>query len=64
MEKFLNGLEYEILKDVVKEEEYTGIEYDSRKIKTGDIFVALEGAISDGHNYIEQAVKNGAKCIL
>jgi UDP-N-acetylmuramoyl-L-alanyl-D-glutamate--2,6-diaminopimelate ligase len=64
MEKFLNGLEYEILKDVVKEEEYTGIEYDSRKIKTGNIFVALEGAVSDGHNYIEQAVKNGAKCIL
>lgn len=57
MEKFLNGLEYEILKDVAKEEEYTGIEYDSRKIKTGDIFVALEGAVSDGHNYIEQAVK-------
>ena len=64
MEKFLNGLEYEILKDVAKEEEYTGIEYDSRKIKTGDIFVALEGAVSDGHNYIEQAVKNGAKCVL
>ena len=41
MEKFLNGLEYEILKDVVKEEEYTGIEYDSRKIKTGNIFVAF-----------------------
>ena len=39
MEKFLNGLEYEILKDVVKEEEYTGIEYDSRKIKTGKIFL-------------------------
>ena len=31
MEKFLNGLEYEILKDVVKEEEYTGIEYDLEK---------------------------------
>lgn len=64
MERFLNGLEYEILKDVVKEEKYFGIEYDSRKIKTGDIFVALEGAVSDGHNYIEQAVKNGAKCVL
>lgn len=64
MERFLNGLEYEILKDVIKEEEYTGMEYDSRKIKTGDIFVALEGAVSDGHNYIEQAVKNGAKCVL
>ena len=56
MEKFLNGLEYEILKDVVKEEEYTGIEYDSRKIKTGNIFVALEGAVSDGHNKKIEAV--------
>lgn len=64
MEKFLTGLEYEVLKDTEKKDNYTGIEYDSRKIKTGNIFVALEGAVSDGHNYIEQAVKNGAECIL
>lgn len=64
MNNFLSGLDYEILKDTGKKDNYTGIEYDSRKIKAGNIFVALEGAVSDGHNYIEQAVKNGAECIL
>ena len=64
MNNFLSGLDYEILKDTDKKDNYTGIEYDSRKIKAGNIFAALEGTVSDGHNYIEQAVKNGAECIL
>lgn len=64
MNKILAGLKYKILKEKLDKEVYTGIEYDSRKIKSGNIFVALEGAVVDGHNYIEQAVKNGATCIL
>lgn len=35
-------------------------ETDSRKVKTGQIFVAIEGHTVDGHNYIEDAIKNGA----
>lgn len=37
---------------------------DSRKIKEGDTFIALRGKDVDGHNYIEQAIKNGAKKII
>jgi len=36
------------------------IEFDSRKISRGDIFVALRGTRTDGHNFIADAVKNGA----
>ena len=36
------------------------IKIDSRKINKGDIFVALPGATVDGHDYVEQAYKNGA----
>ncbi len=43
---------------------YKKMEYDSRLIEEGDIFVALEGKDMDGHDYIEKAIKNGAKCIL
>lgn len=64
MEKLLLGLEYEILQKGKGEIEFKGIEYDSRKIKDGDIFVALEGAVSDGHKYIKQAIENGAKGVL
>ena len=64
MEKLLLGLEYSILQKGETEVEYTGLEYDSRKITNGNIFVALEGSIVDGHKYIKQAVENGAKAIL
>ncbi len=40
------------------------IKSDSRKIKPGDIFVALRGISSDGHDYVEQAIKNGASKVV
>ena len=39
-------------------------ETDSRKVKDGQIFVALKGHTVDGHNYIEDAIKNGASKII
>lgn len=36
------------------------IKSDSRKIKEGDIFVALKGISSDGHDYIDNAISLGA----
>ncbi len=36
------------------------IKIDSRKVKPGDIFVALKGATVDGHDFIEKAIENGA----
>ncbi len=40
------------------------ISYDSRKVKKGDIFVCLVGSDSDGHDYVQDAVKNGAVAIV
>lgn len=37
----------------------TGVEFDSRKITEGNLFVPLAGA-RDGHEFIEQAIANGA----
>ena len=59
-----SGIEYEVLRDVDLNRKYDGIEYDSRKVKENYIFVALEGANVDGHDYIDSAVKNGATCII
>ena len=41
-----------------------GIGYDSRATSPGDLFVALRGAVSDGHDYIERAVDAGAVAVL
>ena len=35
---------------------------DSRKIKDGDLFVAIKGDTFDGHNFIEKALNDGAVC--
>ncbi len=40
------------------------IEYDSNKVATGDVFVAIKGFREDGNNYINSAQENGAKCII
>ena len=41
-----------------------GIAYDSRKVKEGYLFVAIKGFETDGHKYIDAAIKNGAVAIL
>ena len=40
------------------------IEFDSRKIEVNDIFVAIRGSVSNGHNYIQKAVELGAVVIV
>jgi len=42
----------------------SSIEYDSRKVKSGSLFVAVEGLEIDGHKYIENAVKSGAVAVI
>ena len=41
-----------------------GISCDSRKIKDGYVFVAIQGINDDGNNYIEEAIKNGAALVI
>lgn len=40
------------------------IEFDSRKIEEGTLFVAIPGTQVDGHNFIEKAIETGATAIL
>jgi UDP-N-acetylmuramoyl-L-alanyl-D-glutamate--2,6-diaminopimelate ligase len=47
-----------------QELDITGIHADSRKIQPGYLFVAVKGIQSDGHDYIEKAIENGAKVIV
>ncbi len=39
---------------------FSGIEIDSRRIKSGDLFFALKGRMTDGHRFVNKAFKNGA----
>lgn len=42
----------------------TGISYNSNSVKPGNLFVAINGHRQDGHDFIYQAVNNGAVAIL
>ena len=44
--------------------EIANIHFDSRKIQKGDLFVAIKGKSLDGHQYIDNTIRDGAKAIV
>jgi len=44
--------------------EIESICYDSRKVRPGSLFIALRGEKVDGHQFIDQAIENGAVALL
>ena len=42
----------------------TGIAIDSRIVKPGDLFVAMQGGSVDGHDYIPMAIDKGAVAVV
>ncbi|WP_195959938.1 UDP-N-acetylmuramoyl-L-alanyl-D-glutamate--2,6-diaminopimelate ligase [Clostridium tertium] len=59
----LKGVDYELLEGTV-EKEVNHIQYDSRKVNEGDLFVCLTGFEVDGHDYANKAIEAGAKVVL
>tara|TARA_R110001599_G_scaffold65838_2_gene185909 strand:- start:162300 stop:163790 length:1491 start_codon:yes stop_codon:yes gene_type:complete len=41
-----------------------GLQLDSRKVQSGDLFFAVPGELHDGRQFIEQAVANGAVAVV
>ncbi len=63
LSKLLEKTEYSLLNgnaDIT----INALVYDSRKVTKGDVFVCIEGALSDGHKYIDAVVKAGASAII
>ena len=44
--------------------EISSVYYDSRKVDNGSLFVAIKGLKSDGHNFLGEAIKRGAKAVV
>jgi UDP-N-acetylmuramoyl-tripeptide--D-alanyl-D-alanine ligase len=47
-----------------KSERFGGVVTDSNKVQPGSVFVALKGERLDGHRFIGQAVRRGARCVV
>jgi len=56
--RLLEGVE--VLEAPPTDPEVTGLCYDSRRLKAGDCFVAVAGTHTDGHRYVETALRDGA----
>jgi len=54
----------EIKGEIKEREEVSAIEYDSRKVKSGALFIAIRGLKTDGHTFIEKAVEAGAVAVI
>lgn len=63
LKKLLEGLHYEIIKGK-NDGEVKNVNYDSRKVLQGDLFVCIKGFTSDGHKFASKAIENGAKYIV
>ncbi len=63
LEELIEYLDY---KDLVnfKSVEVSGISYNSKTTKKGDIFICLVGEHTDGHEYAQMAIDNGAVALL
>ncbi len=42
----------------------TGVEYDSRRVRPGAVFVAMKGGSTDGNRYVDKAIAAGALGII
>ncbi|WP_284651503.1 UDP-N-acetylmuramoyl-L-alanyl-D-glutamate--2,6-diaminopimelate ligase [Flavobacterium terrisoli] len=63
----LKDILYKVAIEVVKgstEMPINKIEFDSRKIQQDDVFVAIRGTVSDGHDFIEKAINLGAVAVV
>lgn len=49
---------------VTHEVEVNRVQYDSRRVERGDLFVAISGTASDGHRFISSAIAQGANVVV
>lgn len=63
LKELFEGIKYTLIKGDIQTD-IKDIVYDSRKAKDGVLFMAIPGSVVDGHDYVKDAIKNGAKVIL
>lgn len=63
LHKLLKDIDYEIINGSA-DIDITSISYDSRKVTENSMFVCINGANVNGHDYIKEAIKKGALAIV
>jgi UDP-N-acetylmuramoyl-L-alanyl-D-glutamate--2,6-diaminopimelate ligase len=61
-EELLSGVEFVLRRGA--NPEISGVEYDSRRVRPGSVFVAMKGGTTDGNQYLKKAIAAGAAAIV
>ena len=64
LQKMFTEIPHEFQLTNIPDVQITGISIDSRAVKPGHLFVAMQGGTVDGHNYIQKAIDNGAVAVV
>ncbi|KPJ73468.1 hypothetical protein AMJ52_03550, partial [candidate division TA06 bacterium DG_78] len=62
LSKLIEGIDAE--KYHMKEVEVTSLEFDSRMVHPGTVFIAIKGETFDGHDFINEAEEKGAVAVI
>ena len=63
LNELLDEMNYQFIQGHL-DEEVSQIDYDSRTVQSGSLFVCIPGAKVDGHSFIDQVIQKGAKVIV
>ncbi len=63
LNQILHGIVYKVA-GAFENHKITNIQFDSRKVEKGTLFVAIKGVETDGHLFINKAIEKGAKVIV
>lgn len=63
LQELVNGIEYSVFKGSV-DSEVCGLTSDSRAVVDNGLFIAIKGAMSDGHRFLAAAAQKGAKTFI
>ncbi len=64
LEALMTGIDYTLCSGKAGSLLIHSVSADSRNVKPGSLFVAIEGATSDGHDFIDKALSAGAQAVL
>jgi len=63
LSQLLKGLDYRIINGSL-DLNINNVQYNSRKVTPGDVFVCIEGFSADGHDYVLNAIESGAIVVI
>ncbi len=63
LSSLLDRLQYTCIQGSV-DTEVTSVVNDSRKVEEGSLFLCIRGAVSDGHRFVPEVIKKGAKTLV